>query len=217
MTQLRLPIAVPPSHAAADLIEDASNHAALTWLRQPDRWPGRRLAVWGPAGVGKTHMLATLGWPVRMGAALRGLPELPAGPGLAIDGADAPAEPAALLHLLNHCAEHGVTVVLAARTAPSRWDVGLPDLRSRLRAMTAVEVGPPSDALLAGLLSKHLADRQLRLAPALQGWLLARLPREAAAVAEAAARLDRAAPGGGRPTRAGLTAALAGLPGFAGS
>ena len=50
---------------------------------------------------------------------------------------------------------------------------------------------------------------------ALQDWLLARLPREAAAMAEAAARLDRAAlAAGGRVTRALARAALAELPGF---
>jgi chromosomal replication initiation ATPase DnaA len=56
-----------------------------------------------------------------------------------------------------------------------------------------VAIKPPSEALLAALLAKAFADRQLRTEPSLHGWLLARLPREAAAMAEAAARLDRAA------------------------
>ncbi|HYZ33390.1 MAG TPA: hypothetical protein VE684_14060, partial [Crenalkalicoccus sp.] len=60
--------------------------------------------------------------------------------------------------------------------------------------------------------AKHLADRQLRLEPALQAWILGLLPREAGAVAEAAARLDRAAQAArGRLTRALVRAALAEL------
>jgi hypothetical protein len=55
----------------------------------------------------------------------------------------------------------------------------------------------------------------LRVAPDLQAWLLARLPREAAALAEAVARLDRAALAAGGPvTRALARSALAGWEGF---
>lgn len=214
MTQLSLPIAGPPSLSAADLIEDTSNHAALAWLRHPDRWPSGRLALYGPAGTGKTHMLATLGWPQWTRAGRHGLPDLPAAPGIAVDDADPPKPETALLHLLNLCAERGIRIVLAARTAPARWTVALPDLRSRLAAITAVAVLPPSDELLAALLRKHLADRQWRLPPGLDAWLLARLPRDAGAIAEAVARLDAAALSGARLTRAAAAAALADLPGF---
>ncbi|MBV1800298.1 chromosomal replication initiator DnaA [Siccirubricoccus sp. G192] len=223
--QLALPLPFAASHDPADLLEDRSNQAALAWLRRPQDWPGGRLALFGPAATGKTHMLrglaAARGWPVLEGprlrglAALRGMPEVPPGPGLAVDDADCAAEEEALLHLLNLCAEGGQAVLLAGREAPARWPVALPDLRSRLRAMTAVAVLPPSDSLLAALLQKHFTDRQLRVDPGVQAWLLPRLPREAAAVAEAAARLDRAALAtGGRLTRSLARAALADLPGF---
>jgi chromosomal replication initiation ATPase DnaA len=66
------------------------------------------------------------------------------------------------------------------------------------------------DALLRALLGKFLADRQLRVEPEMQAWLLARLPRDAASLAEAVARLDHAALGaGGRITRALARLALA--------
>jgi len=220
--QLPLPLPFAASHDPADLLEDESNRAALAWLRRPEDWPGGRLALFGPAATGKTHMLhglaAERGWPVLDGPMLRGLPDVPPGPGLAVDDADCAAEEQALLHLLNLCAERRQPVLLAGREAPARWPVALPDLRSRLRAMTAVAVQPPSEALLAALLQKHFTDRQLRVDPGLQAWLLPRLPREAAAVAEAAARLDRAALAtGGRLTRALARAALEGMPGFAGT
>jgi chromosomal replication initiation ATPase DnaA len=231
----QLPLPLPEAAAAydpADLLEDESNAEAMAWLRRPADWPGGRLALYGPAAVGKTHMLraaaaARGGWPVLRGPALRGpalrggLPEIPAAAeaagGLALDDADLAAEEAALLHLINLCAEGGLRLLLAGREAPARWPVRLPDLRSRLRGTATVGVRPAGEALLSALLAKHFADRQLRVDPALRAWLLARLPREAAAVAEAAARLDRAAlAAGGRLTRALARAALAGLPDFGG-
>lgn len=214
MKQFPLPFETQPSYAEADLLRDASNAEALAWLAEPARWPLRRLALHGPAGVGKSHMLHVAarrqGWAVLHGAALRGLPEPPER-GVALDEA-ALAEEAALFHLINLCAEAGVPLLLAAREPPSRWEVALPDLASRLRATTGVAVKPPGEALLAALLAKAFADRQLRTEPSLHAWLLARLPREAGAVAEAAARLDRAAlAAGGRITPRLARAALGGL------
>ena len=129
---------------------------------------------------------------LRGGAGLSGLPELPAG-GMAIDEADAVADEYALLHLLNAAGEAGLPVLLAARAPPARWAAQLPDLASRLRAMTAVEIGPPEDTLLRALLARLLADRQLRPPDPVQEWLVRRLPRSAAALYEAVVRLDAAA------------------------
>ncbi|SDB72795.1 P-loop NTPase family protein [Belnapia rosea] len=217
--QLALPL---PAFACFDpepVLADESNAEALAWLARPEAWPQGRLALHGPPATGKSLLLRGLaarrGWPVLTGPALRGLPEVPAALGLALDDADCMAEEAALLHLLNLCAERGQLVLLAGRAPPARWPVALPDLRSRLRAMPAVGIRPPGDGLLAALLRRDFARRQLRVEDGVQAWLLARLPREAAAVAEAAARLDRAALAcGGRVTRALARATLAELPGF---
>ena len=80
--QLALPLPIAARFDLGDLLEDASNAAALAWLRRPAAWPGGRLALFGPAATGKTHMLrglaAARGWPAIDGLALRGLPE-PAG------------------------------------------------------------------------------------------------------------------------------------------
>jgi chromosomal replication initiation ATPase DnaA len=217
--QFALPLALPASASRADLIEDSSNAAALAFLDRPETWPAGRLALHGPAGVGKTHMgrafAAAQGWRRLEGLELRGLPE-PAPGGTVLDDADAVAEEAALLHLINLCAERAEGLLLIGREPPARWPVRLPDLRSRLRAITAVGIGPPGDALLAALLAKLFADRQLRVGPDVQAWLLARLPREAAALAEAVARLDHTALiMRGPVTRPLARSVLAGWEGFA--
>ncbi len=212
--QLVLSLLPAPSFAAEDFCEDASNAAARRWLAAPASWPLGRLALVGPEGTGKTHLLrataAREGWAVLDGAALRGVPAPPRG-GLALDDADLAPEPDALLHLLNACAEHGAPLLLAGRLPPPRWHARPPDLRSRLAATAQAALGAPSDALLEAVFAKHLADRQLALDPGLRGWILARLPREAAAMGEAAARLDRASIGRRRLTRPAAEAALSGL------
>jgi chromosomal replication initiation ATPase DnaA len=195
-SQLALPLPLAPSSSRADLIADESNAEALAWLDRPQDWPSHRLALSGPAGTGKSHMLraaaAEHGWRLLRGAALTDDLALAPAAGTALDEADAAPE-TALFHLINRSAEAGVPLLLAAREPPARWPAKLPDLASRLRATLAAGIAPPTEALLAALLAKLLADRQLRVAPEVQSYLLSRLPREAATVGAAVAALDAAA------------------------
>ena len=185
-----------PGYAAADFLRAASNEAALAWLERTGAWPNGQLALWGEPGCGKTHLLHV--WAERSGAVLAAgaglevLPALPAAGGVAIDDADAAPEEA-LLHLLNAAREARLPVLLAAATPPGRWRVQLPDLSSRLRAITAVQIGAAEDSLLRALLLRLLTDRQLAMAAPLQDWLLLRLPRSPGVLREAVARLDHAA------------------------
>ncbi|MEQ9529894.1 MAG: chromosomal replication initiator DnaA, partial [Parvibaculaceae bacterium] len=69
-----------------------------------------------------------------------------------------------------------------------------------------VELGPPDDALLAGILVKLFADRQLRATPAVISYLASRIERSVAAAREAVAALDRASLSGKRPVTVPLAA-----------
>ena len=171
---------------------------ALAWLERA-AWPEQRLALWGAPGTGKTHLLHRSGF-------ARPAPGWPTGP-IMIDDADFMPEEA-LLHLLNAAAEAGHKVLLAARTPPARWSTALPDLRSRLRATTAVELAAGDDAFRRRLLTRLLLDRQLVVPPAVQDWLLLHLPRSAGAMREAAARLDHAALAAHRAITRPLAAAV---------
>jgi chromosomal replication initiation ATPase DnaA len=208
--QLALDFPHEPRFAGADFLPAASNAEARAWLARRETWPQGRLALWGAPGCGKTHLLHV--WTARVGAARL------AGPGLRFGGAfprtplaidDAELAPERdLLHLLNAAAEAGQPMLLAARTPPARWPVRLPDLTSRLRAITAVEIHPAEEALLRTLLARLLADRHCVVPEAVQDWLLLRLPRTQAAMREAAARLDRAALAAGRPVSRALAATV---------
>jgi len=207
--QLALPFPYEPDYAGTPFIPAPSNEAARVWLGRKEHWPGGRLALWGEAGCGKTHLLhrwaSEAGATLIQGRSLGGITDLPSGGGLAIDDADQ-AEERPLLHLFNAAGEAGLSVLLVARTPPARWPVRLPDLASRLKSVQAVGIRPAEDDLLRALLAGLLADRQLAVLESIQDWLLLRLPRTPAVIREAAARLDGAALAAG----AGVTRSLAG-------
>jgi chromosomal replication initiation ATPase DnaA len=120
---------------------------------------------------------------------LSGFPEVASPAGVAVDAADQ-ADEAALLHLLNAARDLGRPVLLAARLPPAHWTIELRDLASRLRAITAVEVGTPDDDLLRRLLLLWLAQRQLVADETLHDRLLLRLPRSPEVVRAAVTLLD---------------------------
>ncbi len=205
--QLALPFPHRDRYDPHAFLRGPSNAEAIAWLESQAAWPNLRLAIHGEPGAGKTHLLhrfaARHAATLLPAQTLRGLPGLPAGGAIAIDDADTAPQPEALLHLLNAAAEARLPVLLAGCAPPARWRPTLPDLDSRLRAITAVRLRPPDDDLLRALLARLIAERQLRVDETVQNYLLARLPRSFGALREAAARLDRASLAAGkRVTRA---------------
>lgn len=206
-------MAFPPTRAfrAADLLPNPAQDDARAWLARTADWPLGRLVLCGEPGSGKTHLVHA--WAEAHGAAILaeapkdGWPRRP----VAIDGIDAVPDEIALLHLLNAAAEDRHPVLLAATTPPGRLPVRLPDLASRLRATTAITIGPAPDAFLRMLLARLLAERQLRIPAPVQDWLLARLPRTPAALRDATARLDAAALQQGRGITRPFAASILGL------
>ncbi len=193
--QLALPFPQTCLFSPAGFLPAAANADARAWLAAHATWPNQRLALHGPAGSGKTHLLhifalrhAAMLLP---GPALRHLPDLPPDAPIVIDDADAAPDAETLLHVINTAAERHLPLLLAGRTPPARWPIALPDLGSRLRATQAVALTEPDDALLRALLAQLIAARQLRVEEHVQAYLLARLPRTGAAMREAAACLDR--------------------------
>ena len=210
MTQLAIDLPHRTALGRADFLVSDCNAAALGWIERWPDWPAPALVLHGPAGSGKSH-LAEL-WRERSGGALvageellRADPnELASRGAVAIDDA-AQASERELLHLHNCCAEARARLLVVAREAPASWPIALPDLASRLRAAPAVAIAPPDDRLLAAILVKLFADRQVQVAPEIISFLLRRMERSFAAAGALAERLDRLALGAGRP----ITVALA--------
>lgn len=198
--QLSLRLASPPVFTRAAFAISPANDQALALVEAWPRWPGGVLALVGPEGAGKTH-LATV-WAERAGAVRYDSGPLAEGAPVLVEDADTIGDEA-LFHLINRAASDG-GLLLTARTRPTAWAAALPDLRSRLNALTVAEIGEPDDALLIAVLEALLREKHIRAAPDLYEFLLRRMERSVTAARAVVSRLDEAAAEQGRPVNRAL-------------
>ena len=211
--QLALALPHAENFAREDFLSGPSNEAALRLVEQWPDWPARSAALVGPHGSGKSHLAAI--WAGHAGArflsgrALKAT-ELPAalatGALVLEDLVPGELDERALFHLLNLAREEDAFLLLTARTAPAGWSVGIADLASRLRAIPAVTLSPPDDALWRAVLVKLFADRQLMIDASVVSYLATRLERSFAAARAAVDLLDREALRRQRPVTRALAA-----------
>ncbi len=207
MSQYQLPLDLGhrPLLGGADFLVTDCNAEAAAWLDRWPAWPAPALCLFGPAGAGKTHlahMFAERTGAVLLAAralSLGQVPDLAVQPAVVVEDADRGVLEVALFHLYNACKEAGTRLLLTARLPPARWPLTLPDLRSRLNAAPAVPIRPPDDALMAALLLKLFADRQLKVGQDVLAYALPRLERSFAAIQHFVAQLDALALAERRP------------------
>ncbi|WP_343081219.1 DnaA ATPase domain-containing protein [Ostreiculturibacter nitratireducens] len=214
--QLAFDLPVRPALGRDDFLVAPSNALALKAIDADGDWPQGKLALVGPAGAGKTHLVHV--WAAATGAdVVRGIdlpdadiPAIAAAGRVAVEDADRiagnPAAEAALFHLHNLVLAEGGRLLMTARTAPRRWGLTLPDLASRVEAASVAAIEAPDDALLAAVLVKLFADRQLTVAPTLVPYLVTRMERSFDAARKLVAALDAAALAQGRPVTRALAA-----------
>jgi chromosomal replication initiation ATPase DnaA len=211
-TQMRLELRRQLSFERAQFIVSDRNRDAVAAVDSWPDWPGGRLALIGPEGSGKSHLASA--WATRTDAFVAGeaaldLARLPVGPILLEDVDRGGMADDALFHLINR-ADAGGSLLMTARTPPRLWATELPDLRSRLNALFAVEIGPPDDALLEALLMRFFRDRHIRPDPDLLSYLLRRMERSATAAQALVARLDEASDASRRPVTRALAREILG-------
>jgi chromosomal replication initiation ATPase DnaA len=115
--------------------------------------------------------------------------------------------PPPLLHDGDCRRYHAVTRRWAAglpeACPPAAWTTRLPDLRSRLNALEAVEIEVLDDAVLEGVLEAFLRARGIRPSPDLAPYLVRRIDRSVASARDVVERLHEASGQDHRPvTRA---------------
>lgn len=208
--QLAFDLAGRPLLSRADFFTSPANEGALRAIEAWAGWPGGKMLLVGAAGTGKTHLARI--WAGAAGArvvpaAALAEADLPAlGPLVVVEDAEGvagvPRAESALLHLHNLILPEGRLLITAARP-PRDWPLTLADLQSRLQASALTRLEAPDDALLAAVLVKLFADRQIAVSPGLIAFLAARIDRSLSAASLAVATLDARALALGRPvTRA---------------
>lgn len=199
--QLRLKLRRPVSFAREDFVTGPSNVQAVAALDGWPAWPGHALALFGPEGVGKTHLARE--WAARTGAIVldRTAPDIVAAASrpVLIEDVDQGVDDEALFHLINIAGRDGVGLLLTAREAPAAWPAELPDLRSRLNALFLAEIEEPDDEVLEGVLKKFFRERSIRPPKEVFPYLLRRMERSIPYAREIVKRLDEAADDEQRP------------------
>ncbi|MDB5454105.1 MAG: DnaA-related protein [Caulobacteraceae bacterium] len=182
--QLRLPLQRDPSFRREDFVVTASNAEAVRLLDSWPAWPGGVLALVGPEGSGKSHLAQA--WAGSAGAAVT-----------LIEDADSFGDDEALFHAIN-AAPVGGGLLLTSRKRPIAWAARLPDLRSRLNAISVAELHEPDDALLEQVILKLFRERNIRPTDDVLPYMLRRIERSAPAARELVGRIDDVADAEGR-------------------
>lgn len=196
--QLPLDLGHSPGFSRDHLVVSEANAQAAALIDRWPEWPAPVVLLAGPAGSGKSHLAAI--WREHAGALQLSasdisahLAEIGSTPVLIDDADQGKLDQDGLFHLINTVRGAGSHLLLTARSFPSSWGVTLPDLASRLKAAATVEIEEPDDLLLAGVITKLFADRQVEVEPHVVQFLVRRIERSLSTAIRVVDRLDRAA------------------------
>ena len=212
--QLGFDLPSVPALGRADFLVAPSNAIAVALIESAT---SDKLVLTGPEGSGKTHLVHV--WAARTGAriitasdlATLDIPDLAQGPVAVEDVPDiAPLAEAqtALFHLHNLVLAEGHALLLTGCGAVRDWGITLPDLASRIAGAQSATLEPPDDTLLAAVLAKLFADRQLTPKADLIPYLIRRMDRSFAAARQVVEALDAASLAQKRPLSRTLAAPL---------
>jgi chromosomal replication initiation ATPase DnaA len=213
--QLAFALPHAESFSRDDFLDGPCNATGLALIERWPDWPSRIMMLVGAEGSGKSHLAAI--WAKDAGARVTAAHTLTAATvpaelatgALVVEDVDpATMDERALFHLLNLAREHEAFVLMTARQPPSTFEIGLRDLRSRLRALPVVTLAQPDDGLFRAVIVKLGADRQMQLDEPVVSYLASRIERSFVAAREAVARLDAEALRLGRPITRALAADL---------
>ncbi len=203
--QLPLVLPVDASLDRDDLIVGEANAMAVDMIdRWPD-WAAPLVILAGPSGSGKTHLAHI--WAEKSAARIFKASNLDDS---AVDNRDqlnfvledvvaGALDETTLFHLINTTRTKGGYGLLTSTSWPQSWNIELPDLMSRLRAATLVELQEPDDALLRATLVKLFADRQIGVEQPVIDYLVTRMERSIATASRIVEALDHEALARGKP------------------
>lgn len=154
---------LPEYNGLEQFIVSDSNRFAFERIKNDRDWPVAGVLLTGASGCGKTYL--THCWK----AANR--------KGICLDNIQNWREEA-LFHAYNRAIQEQNLMLFTADRPPAALEIALPDLRSRLSAMTHIAIEDPDDGLLRQLLQQQFQQQQLNVKPELIDYILIQAPRQ---------------------------------------
>ncbi len=193
---------LPHRHAleAEDFLVSSANAMAVELVDTWPDWPHWAAVVTGSSGCGKSHLANV--WRLRSNASEvaasklndETIARLKAARALVVEDLDQGiGDERVLFHLLNVARQEKMTILLTSKAAPGVLEIGLPDLRSRLRALPVVAIEAPDEQLLRVVLVKLFSDRQLVVDPQVVSFIALRMERSMKAAGDIVENIDKRA------------------------
>ena len=190
--QLALEFPHRPSLGREDFMVAGWNKEAVGTIDLWPAWPYFAICIYGPEGCGKTHLANVFAQMVAMETnhpyripfikaqqlskdLVHSLFET--SPQIVVEDLQNLQNQEALFHIYNTYRDLGGHILFTADRAPARINFSLPDLRSRMIIVPALEIKAPDDDLLMALLVKLFMDRQITPSPELLNYLLNNMQR----------------------------------------
>ena len=192
ITQLALDFPHRPSLGREDFMVAGCNIEAVSTIDLWPSWPYFSICIYGPSGCGKTHLANVFAQMVALNTPHPyRIPFIKANQlskdivhsifdiskQIVIEDLHTLNTQEALFHLYNTYRDLGGNILFTSEIAPARINFSLPDLRSRMNIVPALEIKAPDDDLLMALLVKLFMDRQITPSQELINYLLKNIQR----------------------------------------
>ena len=145
--QIALPLDWPQAQDDSRFILSEANAQAFEHFRSWSLWPVKATMLTGPRRSGRS--LLARAFVERVGGRL-------------FDGAELHDEEE-LFHAWNAAQDSGRPIVMIVDDVPPVWEVGLPDLRTRLAITPIARIEQPDDGLFRAIIRLLFADRGLHI------------------------------------------------------
>lgn len=195
--QYLLNLALPISFQEEDYLVTNSNYLAWNFIKRWPNWGQERMSniayVYGETGAGKSHLASI--WQGISGARLVSAELLSSGDfkdeHFLVDNLEALlSQEHELFNLFNHVLETKKSLLITARQALSKLNIGLPDLRSRLASLVSIELSRPDDRMIEAIITKYFSDAQITLNAAVIKFLIVRMDRSYSEIFKTLKALD---------------------------